>query len=150
MWAAIWLEFLQIRSSSFWQGEVQAHGVPPIPRLTQGVRARQVDYFGFLQLGSFYVLLGISCDYVFLYFDAYMQSLVEPLVAATLATRVSYMCQRATPVRPLRHAGRATQSQKGHRNASCRAAWHWQRTLRQSACADTCALANIHPQHAVW
>lgn len=61
----------------------------------------QVDYFGFLQLGSFYVLLGISSDYVFLYFDAYMQSLVEPLVAATLATRISYMCQRATPVRPL-------------------------------------------------
>lgn len=60
----------------------------------------QVDYFGFLQLGSFYILLGISCDYVFLYFDAYMQSLVEPLVAATLATRISYMCQRATPVRP--------------------------------------------------
>ena len=63
------------------------------------VLARQVDYFGFLQLGSVYVLLGISCDYVFLYFDAYMQSLVEPLVAATLATRVTYMCQRATPVR---------------------------------------------------
>ena len=59
-----------------------------------------MDYFGFLQLGSFYILLGISCDYVFLYFDAYMQSLVEPLVAATLATRISYMCQRATPVRP--------------------------------------------------
>ena len=69
--------------------------------LMQCVLNDQVDYFGFLQLGSFYVLLGISCDYVFMYFDAYMQSLVEPLVAATLATRISYMCQRATPVRPL-------------------------------------------------
>ncbi|KAK9839811.1 hypothetical protein WJX81_003463 [Elliptochloris bilobata] len=57
----------------------------------------QVDYFGALQLGAFYLLLGISCDYVFLYFDAYMQSLIEPLVAATLATRITYMCQRATP-----------------------------------------------------
>ena len=61
----------------------------------------QVAYFGALQLSTFYLLLGISCQYAFLYFDAYVQSLVEPLVAAALATRVTYMCQRATPVRAL-------------------------------------------------
>jgi len=59
----------------------------------------QVAYFGALQLSTFYLLLGISCQYAFLYFDAYVQSLVEPLVAAALATRVTYMCQRATPAR---------------------------------------------------
>ncbi len=59
----------------------------------------QVDYFGAIQLSTIYLLLGISCDYAFLYFDAYTQSLVEPLVAATLATRITYICQRATPVR---------------------------------------------------
>ena len=56
-------------------------------------------YFGALQLSTFYLLLGISCQYAFLYFDAYVQSLVEPLVAAALTTRITYMCQRATPVR---------------------------------------------------
>lgn len=58
-----------------------------------------MDYFGAIQLSTIFLLLGISCDYAFLFFDAYMQALVEPLVAATLATRVTYMCQRATPVR---------------------------------------------------
>ncbi len=66
---------------------------------TDAARGAQITYFGGFQFLTILITLGVGTDYFFIFFDAYKQSLLEPLVCASQITRIDYTCKRAAQVR---------------------------------------------------
>ncbi|KAK9807022.1 hypothetical protein WJX72_010837 [[Myrmecia] bisecta] len=56
----------------------------------------QITFFSSVQLVTVFLIFGIGSDYLFIFFDAYKQSLLEPMVCGSLSTRMDYCCKRAT------------------------------------------------------
>lgn len=58
----------------------------------------QIHYFSGIQLLTVFLTFGIGSEYFFIFFDAYKQSLLEPLVCGSQKSRIDYTCKRAAQV----------------------------------------------------
>lgn len=58
----------------------------------------QITYFSGMQLLTVFLTFGIGSDYFIIFFDAYKQSLIEPMVCGSQKIRVDCKYKRAAQV----------------------------------------------------